>query len=156
MNCPYCQIAFDPNHWESCPHCGENKEEQETALELSGVLKTSTILIAAGNAKCEVYRSVEEVPEPLRRMLVQSTNGENSGTIYIADRRGREQIARALRHLPGTAAAPVFDRFSAALVTPAPRSRGRRTRFPVSAIWIAFMLVAFAGAIVWLVGGRLW
>lgn len=155
MNCPFCQIAFDPDHWESCPHCGGNEEEKETALELSGVLKTSTILIAAGDGGSEVYRSVEEVPEPLRRLLVESTNGENSGTIYIADRRGREQIERALRHLPGKAAAPVFDRFSAALATPAPKSRAR-TRFPISAIWIAFMLVAFAGAIVWLVGGRLW
>jgi len=155
MNCPYCQIAYDADHWESCPHCGGGEEEQKTELELSGVLKTSTILIAAGEGRSEVYRSVEDVPEPLRRMLMESTNGVNSGTIYIADQRGREQIAQALRHLPGSPTAPVFDRFSSAHLTPAPQSRGR-VRFPVSTIWVAFMLVAFAGAIVWLVGGRLW
>ena len=35
-----------------------------------------------------VYRSVEEVPDPLKRQLLRSTNGLNSATIVIADRRG--------------------------------------------------------------------
>jgi hypothetical protein len=154
MNCPHCQIAYDPDHWEACPHCGGNEEAQEPELELSGVLRTSTILIAVGEGVSEVYRSVEEVPEPLRRILVESTSGQNSGTIYIADQRGRERIAKALCNLPGTTAAPVFDRFSAALSSPAPGTR--KARFPVSAIWMAFIIFTFAGAIVWLVGGRLW
>jgi hypothetical protein len=44
-----------------------------------------------------VYRSVDEVPASLRTRLLKSTNGANSATILIADRRGRKQIARALR-----------------------------------------------------------
>jgi hypothetical protein len=50
-----------------------------------------------------VYRSVEEVPARLRSQLVKSTNGTNSATILIADRRGRQEIARTMRSLPGSA-----------------------------------------------------
>jgi hypothetical protein len=44
---------------------------------------------------------VDEVPEGLRTRLLKSTNGANSATILIADRRGRQEIAKAMRHLPG-------------------------------------------------------
>ena len=63
------------------------------------MLKTSTILISADDTE-SVYRSVREVPEPLRRRLLRSTNGINSRTILIADRRGQQEITRALRSLP--------------------------------------------------------
>ena len=59
-------------------------------------LKSSTIFISVGD-KTRVYRSVEEVPPPLRKKLEQSTNGIHSATILIADRRGREEILRAIR-----------------------------------------------------------
>jgi hypothetical protein len=44
---------------------------------------------------------VDEVPVRLRTRLLKSTNGANSATILIADRRGRKKIARAMRDLPG-------------------------------------------------------
>ncbi|MEO7652617.1 MAG: hypothetical protein ABIZ80_19330, partial [Bryobacteraceae bacterium] len=50
-----------------------------------------------------VYRSVEEVPAPLRRKLYQSTSGIHSATIVIADREGRKEIAKAIRNLPAGA-----------------------------------------------------
>jgi hypothetical protein len=62
-------------------------------------LKSSTIFISVGN-KTEVYRSVEDVPPTLRKRLEQSTNGINSATILIADRKGKEEIVRAIRGLP--------------------------------------------------------
>ena len=62
-------------------------------------LKSSTIFISVGN-KTEVYRSVSEVPPQLRRKLEQSTNGLNSATILIADRKGKEEIIRAIRGMP--------------------------------------------------------
>lgn len=58
--------------------------------------RTSTIFIASGEAT-RVYRSVEEIPPVLRRKLQQTTRGMNSGTILIADRRGREELLRALQ-----------------------------------------------------------
>jgi hypothetical protein len=58
--------------------------------------RTSTIFIATG-PYTHVYRSLEEVPPPLRRKLRQTTRGLNSATILIADRRGREELVRALQ-----------------------------------------------------------
>jgi hypothetical protein len=46
---------------------------------------------------------VKDVPPRLRTRLLKSTNGGNSATILIADRRGRVEIARALRKLPSPA-----------------------------------------------------
>src|SRR6202011_4420913 len=64
-------------------------------------LKSSTIFISVGN-KTEVYRSVDDVPPALRKKLEQSTNGINSATILIADRKGKEEIVRAIRGLPSS------------------------------------------------------
>jgi hypothetical protein len=66
------------------------------------MFRTSTVLISAGGADL-VYRSVDDVPARLRSKLLKSTNGANSATILIADRRGRKEIARAMRKLPGPA-----------------------------------------------------
>jgi len=49
-----------------------------------------------------MYRSMDEVPDPLRNRLLKSTNSPNSATILIADRRGRQEIAKAMRSLSGT------------------------------------------------------
>jgi hypothetical protein len=86
MLCPECNRSFDG---VSCPRCGAMK----------GIVKTSTILIAAGEMRT-VYRSVEEIPDSLKQQLLQSTNGLNSATIVIADREGRKEIAKAIRSLP--------------------------------------------------------
>jgi len=59
-------------------------------------VKTSTIFVSTGG-RVQVFRSLEEVPGTLRKKLLESTTGLNSATILIADRRGREEIARALR-----------------------------------------------------------
>ena len=40
-------------------------------------------------------------PPACARRLLKSTNGANSATILIADRRGRQEIAKAMRNLPG-------------------------------------------------------
>ena len=61
--------------------------------------KSSTIFIATSDAT-RVYRSVGEVPPHLRRRLEESTSGSNSATILIADKRGREELVRALQGLP--------------------------------------------------------
>src|SRR5215510_5305258 len=87
MVCPVCKGSYKGNG--ECPRCGLRK----------GVIKTSTILIAHGDAR-KVYRSVDEVPDRLRRQLLRSTNGLNSATIVIADREGGKEIAKALRNLP--------------------------------------------------------
>jgi hypothetical protein len=44
---------------------------------------------------------VDEVPARLRQRLLKTTNGANSATILIADRKGRKEIDKAMRKLPG-------------------------------------------------------
>jgi hypothetical protein len=95
MKCARCGGSMRESD-ERCPRCGH-------AIEKSGgTFQTSTVMISAGGAE-KVYRSVEEVPAPLRTRLLKSTNGANSATILIADRGGRKEIARAMRHLPANA-----------------------------------------------------
>lgn len=92
MNCSRCRktIEGEPTR---CPHCG-----QRVAVA-SGTFQVSTVLISAGGSD-QVYRSVDDVPARLRTRLLKSTNSANSATILIADRRGRKEIARAMRKLP--------------------------------------------------------
>jgi hypothetical protein len=96
MTCRRCGKQFDALDSTSCPHCGAPNPAGNPV-----VLKSSTILISTGETEA-VYRSVKDIPAPLRRKLLKSTNGLNSATILIADRRGREQIARAIRNLPSS------------------------------------------------------
>ena len=93
--CSKCRKSFDPQS-ASCPHCGKPNTGS------TGLFQTSAVLISSGGADL-VYRSVDEVPVPLRNQLLKSTNGQNSATILIADRRGRQQVAKAVRALPGSA-----------------------------------------------------
>lgn len=95
MNCKKCRKRFDDDETQ-CPHCGAANPDA------SGMFHTSSVLISAGGSDM-VYRSVDEVPPQLRSRLLKSTNGANSATILIADRRGRKEIARAMRKLPGPA-----------------------------------------------------
>jgi hypothetical protein len=76
-------------------------------------LKTSTIFISKGD-RTRVYRSVGEIPQGLRKELEESTNGFNSATILIADRRGREEVRRALKGMPSA----LRSRFAPSLETP--------------------------------------
>ena len=93
--CARCRKSFDREE-PRCPHCGEANPDA------AGVFQTSTVVISAGAAH-RVYRSVDEVPARLRNKLLKSTNGANSATILIADRRGRKQIAKVMRGLPANA-----------------------------------------------------
>ena len=93
MTCKRCQKTYAADQ-ARCPHCGAPKPEG------TGLFQTSTVLISAGGADL-VYRSVEEVPARLRTQLLKSTNGSNSATILIADQRGRKEIAKVMRRLPG-------------------------------------------------------
>jgi hypothetical protein len=95
MTCVHCRKKYGHDS-ARCPNCGEPNPET------SGVIQTSIVVISAGNEDL-VYRTVDEVPSRLRTKLLRSTNSSNSATILIADRRGRKQVAKALRSLPGHA-----------------------------------------------------
>src|SRR4051795_11042181 len=95
MTCKHCRKPFEREN-SHCPHCGKVNPSK------SGTFQTSTVLISAAGAD-RVYKSVDDVPKRLRTRLLKSTNGANSATILIADRRGRKEISRAMRKLPGPA-----------------------------------------------------
>jgi hypothetical protein len=94
MTCHRCRKTIDSDEVR-CPYCGLAN------ADANGLYQTSVVRIAAGAADL-VYRSVDEVPAPLRQKLLASTNSANSATILIADRRGRKEIAKAVRSLPGS------------------------------------------------------
>jgi hypothetical protein len=104
MKCRLCGKKMEEFETR-CPHCGDVNEEA------SGMFQTSTVLISTSGTE-KVYRSVDDVPAGLRTRLLKSTNGANSATILIADRRGRREIAKAMRHLPG----PVQRRWMQTLI----------------------------------------
>jgi hypothetical protein len=102
----------------------------------NGIMKCSMILISSGETEA-VYRSVQDVPLPLRRKLLKSTSGLNSATILIADRRGREEIARAMRNL--------------ASAKPSARAISREIKAA-----IASLLAAGSAALIWFMFAHKW
>jgi hypothetical protein len=115
-------------------------------------VKTSTIFIAKGG-KTQVYRSVSEVPSRLRKELEESTNSFNSATILIADRRGREEILRALNGLPSGLRTRLASSLASKPVEP-PSFRaslaGSHAVAFVRRNWAEILLPGAVGLIVWL------
>lgn len=133
MKCTRCHKAYAEDE-PRCPHCGEANPGS------NGMYQTSTVLISAG-AKHLVYRSVDEVPTRLRTKLLKFTNGRNSATILIADRRGRREVAKAMRNLPG----PAYRRLmGAGAQSPAETHSGRLTPRRKKAMLLALVLLVLA------------
>lgn len=110
--------------------------------------KSSTIFIATSD-QTRVYRSVGEVPPDLRRRLEKSTSGSNSATILIADKRGREELVRALQGLPSE----VQSRLATTLRTGqkrSPRAGVRRRRRMSLRLWLEILAPVAVGFTVWL------
>ncbi len=99
MTCPRCQATIDAEK-ELCPECGAGLYRN-----VSGIIRTSAVMISAGG-KESFYHSVQEVPERLRKQLIDTTAGDNAGTIVIADRAGKEQLTQALARRELAAARP--------------------------------------------------
>jgi hypothetical protein len=149
MNCRRCEKKFDAAEGLTCPYCGAAH-----AAAKSGVMKSSTILISAGETDA-VYRSVKEVPAPLRRKLLKSTNGLNSATILIADRRGREEIARAIQHLPSSLQRRFLKPFREEPHRNSYAARAWLLRPPVKAA-IAWLLGAGSVLVIWFMFTHKW
>jgi|SRR5579862_1973686 len=141
MRCPRCRRLSEEEL--TCPQCG-------ASLATSGVVKTASILISAGDAE-GVYRSVDELPEPLRARLTVATQGLNSATILIADKRGREEIARALRKLPQSAQRRLFRSLSDVDPNAAPPT----SRLSVANV-VGLLLAGSTGVLVWLILTHRW
>jgi hypothetical protein len=129
-----------------CPHCGLRNPAG------SGTFQVSAVLISTSGSD-RVYRSVDEVPARLRTRLLKSTNSPNSATILIADRRGRKEIAKAMRKLPGPAhrrlLRSVLSSAAAASQPIAWLTPARRAAVMAAIALCCFVLIAIAFAHSW-------
>src|SRR2546421_8294202 len=107
------------------------------------IARSSTIFIATGNAT-HVYRSMADVPPPLRRKLQSSTKGMNSATILIADKRGREELVRALQGQPSE----VWSLLTG--IKGKPAEEPPKHRLPSVRTWLELFLPVVIGASLWL------
>lgn len=111
---------------------------------VSGVMKTSAVMIAAQGER-GFYRSVQDVPEPLRTQLLETTTSPNSGTIVIADRAGKEQLTQVMarREAEREEQREVIVPEAAASPVPAPVAPSRLTWLA----WAGFVLVLVLAAL---------
>jgi hypothetical protein len=144
MTCPRCHSEFD-SLGDVCPECGVN-----LMRNVSGVMKTSAVLISAGGAR-GFYNSVKDVPEPLRAQLLETTSSENSGTIVIADRAGKEQLTQALaRREAVREAVPPPPPSAEDLATPTAPQTGRLEWLAWAGLLLVLAIAAIASAIFYL------
>ena len=139
MTCPRCETEFDAGPGR-CPRCGT-----QLVRNVSGVMKTSAVMIASGDEH-GFYRSVQDVPEPLRTQLIEITNGSNSGTIVIADRAGKEQWTEVVANREARYAARAIAAADSAPAPVAP-TRRRFAGLPWAA-WAGGLLFLAAAALV--------
>jgi len=117
-------------------------------------VKTSTIFISKGG-RTQVFRSVSEVPAPLRKELEDSTNSFNSATILIADRRGRAEIIKALNGFPSSLRsrlAPTLAPRAAAVAETAVESVETKAAHALQFVrdkWLEISLPAAVGLVIW-------
>ena len=144
MRCGKCGNDLSGNE-QKCPKCGAPVRQR-----IAGMLKTSTIRISADDIE-GVYHSVEDIPEPLRKKLLRSTNSINSRTILIADRRGRQEILRALKKLPGASQ----RRLSNALLSGRVSARAALPKLTILQA-AGIVLAGAAGVAAWLILSHTW
>ncbi len=110
--------------------------------------RSATIFIASGE-KTRVYRSVDDVPPELRRKLIETTRGMNSATILIADKRGREELVRALQGRRSDVRCRLVDTLRSKQTEP---NRSSRLIANLGSVrtWLEFLLPLAIGASLWL------
>ena len=109
-------------------------------------IKTSTILVGL-KTRTEVYRSLKEIPPRLRKKLIESTSGSNSGTILIADRGGRDEIVRSVQGLPSGVQTPV----RATIASPRLRKISIKKISEVRRVWPELLLLLLLAFVIWVV-----
>jgi hypothetical protein len=135
MICPRCHSEVKDGE-SACPECGIR-----LLRNVSGVMKTSAVLIAAGGER-GFYRSVQEVPEPLRTQLIEITTSQNSGVIVSADKAGKEQLTQVLARREAAAEVTEVEP-EPVEATPVPPA----LRVPWLA-WAGFLIVLVISAII--------
>ncbi len=150
MICPNCHAEFDSAPG-ACPECGIR-----LIRNISGIIKTSAVLIAAGEEQ-GFYHSVQDVPEPLRTQLIETTGSANAGTIVIADKASKEQITQVLARREARANTPAAPAPSPEPVPIVSSSAGSISYFRKN--WLAitgFVVVLVLAAVISVLFGLRW
>lgn len=113
--------------------------------------KSSTVFISTGETQTRVYRSVEDVPAPLRRRLKDSTSGTNSATILIADKRGREELVRALQGQPSQVQCRLADTIRSRQLAEVPCESKKQPTLGALRTWLELLLPIAIGASLWFI-----
>lgn len=108
--------------------------------------KSATIFISTGE-QTKVYRSVDEIPPDLRRKLIETTKGINSATILIADKKGREELVRALQGRRSEIRCRLVDTIRSKQAAPIQPPRFASLKSPRT--WLEFLLPVAIGASLW-------
>ena len=146
MTCPKCHTEIRRAEVERldgvCPECGVR-----LVRNVSGVMKTSAVMIAA-RGESGFYRSVQDVPEPLRTQLIETTTSQNSGIIVIADKAGKEQLTQVMarRQAKRTAEAPAEEELPEAAV-PQPQEEQPQGLHAHRLAWAGMILVLILAAV---------
>jgi hypothetical protein len=109
-------------------------------------IRTSTILVGL-KTKTEVYRSLKELPPRLRKKLIESTSGSNSGTILIADRGGRDEIVRSVQGQPSGVQTRVGATVASRRLEKVTTSRISDVR----RVWPELLLLFLLALVIWVV-----
>jgi hypothetical protein len=109
--------------------------------------RSATIFIASGEST-HVYRSVEDVPLDLRRKLIEITQSANSATILIADKRGREELVRALQGRRSDIRSRLVDTLRSKQPESMPQA-SRLSTFKSTRVWLEFLLPVAIAASLW-------
>lgn len=114
--------------------------------------KSSTIFVSTEQG-IKVYKSVHDIPRPLRRKLQESMRGMHTATILIADKRGQQELVRALQGQPSHVQCRLAQVEQAQRKTRA--AAQQRARFSALAgfrslrNWLELLLPVAVGASLW-------
>ena len=109
--------------------------------------RSATIFISSGE-QTGIYRSVEDVPPELRQKLIETTQGLNSATILIADKRGREELLRALQGRQTDVQCRLVESIRSNQPE-AGRQESRLAALKSPRTWLEFLLPIAIGASLW-------
>jgi hypothetical protein len=99
-------------------------------------LKTPVVWVGT-NDRLEVFQGLEKVPPRLRKRVVRSTQSDEAVTILIADKKGRDEIVRAIRSESPTPPKPAPVRRQAPRVEALSHARAQWTREILVALLLA-------------------
>ncbi|MBV9305709.1 MAG: hypothetical protein JOZ45_06205 [Acidobacteriaceae bacterium] len=95
-----------------------------------------------------MFHSVEEVPPALRQRLQESTRSLNAATILIADKRGREELVRALQGEPSEVKCRLAEAIRARQLQSIALQKRREGSRSLRR-WLEFLLPVVIGASLW-------